>query len=205
MTTDLKTLFQKIKIDAQTADVSYVYYNKKTGEIHKISPRKEDSNYEIVEISQKKVKKLLTGEKKTSDYKVFYDITDKSVTLKNINESNIINSYDKILYKIPKEDLNDSDLTIEQDFLIKTWKIAIGKETIQFLKSNNLSLHDKILLSITKKDDPNILYRTIYVDLGKMIETPVTIPFRFNFEFEQREVSIYTNKYLKSYSYKIIK
>jgi hypothetical protein len=125
MSTDLKTLFQKIKIDAQTADVSYVYYEKETGVIHKISPKKEDSNFEILELDHKEVKPLLTGEKKTSDYKVAFDMITKSIILKNINEGNIINSYDKILYKIPKEDLEICDLTITQDFSTSTWKISI--------------------------------------------------------------------------------
>ena len=215
MSNSLKSLFEKIKIDAQTADISYVYYDKKSGEIHKISPRKEDSNYEILELDHKEVKDLLTGEKKTADYKVSYDIGTKLVILKNIHEGNTVFLYDKVLYKIPKEDLEISDseipkedleisdLIIKQDFITNTWKVSISNETIQFIRSNNLSSHDKILLSVTKKDDPNILYRTLYIELGNAIENSIIIPFQFDFEFEQREVSIYTNKYFKSYSYKV--
>jgi len=204
MSNSLKSLFEKIKIDAQTADISYVYYDKKSGEIHKISPRKEDSNYEILELDHKKVKDLLTGEKKTADYKVSYDIVTKLVILKNIHEGNTVFLYDKVLYKIPKEDLEISDLIIKQDFITNTWKVSISNETIQFTRSNNLSSHDKILLSVTKKDDPNILYRTLYIELGNAIENSIIIPFQFDFEFEQREVSIYTNKYFKNYSHEVI-
>jgi len=201
MSNDLKTLFQKIKIDAQTADVSYVYYDKETGEIHKISPKKENSKYEILEVDYAEVKSLLTGEKKTSDFKVFYDVSSKIVILKNINETTAL-SYDKILYKIPN-DINQPDFLIEQNFITNSWIIALKEETLCFIKNHNLSLYDKILLSITKKDDPNILYRTLYIDLGKVVEKSISIPFKFNFEFERRDVSIYTNKYFDSYSYKV--
>lgn len=203
MPNNLEGLFQKIKLDAQNADISYVYYDKETGDIHKISPKKEDSNFEIIEMSLNKVKRLLTGEKKTSDYKVSYDIITKSVILKNIHESNRVFSFDKVLYKIPKEDLEICDLVVDQDFLTNTWKISISDKTTEFIKSHNLSLHDKILLSVTKKDDPNILYRTLYIEIGNALENSIKIPFEFNFEFERREVSIYTSKYFESYGYKV--
>jgi hypothetical protein len=201
MSIDLKTLFQKIKIDAQTANFSYVYYDKETGEIHKISPKKEETKYEILELDYLEANPLLTGEKKTSDFKVFYDIVSKTVLLKNINESAAL-LYDKILYKIPNDE-SQTDLIIEQNFITKSWNVILKEETLYFVKKHNLSLYDKILLSVTKKDDPNILYRTLYVDLGKLIEKSWSTPFKFDFEFERKEVSIYTNKYFDSYSYKV--
>lgn len=203
MSNDLQSLFQKIKIDAHTANFSYVYYEKKDGSIHKISPRKEHSDYEILEIDHNEAKPFLVGEKKTIDYKVSYDILLKTVVLKNINENNAFVNFNKILYQIPRNNTS-AELTIEQDLKNSLWKISILDNTLNFIKQHDLSSYNKILLSITKKDDPNILYRTLYIDLSEIVEKSISIPFKFEFEYKGHEVSIYTNKYFESYSYKVI-
>lgn len=202
MASNLQLLFQKIKIDAQTANVAYIYYDKADRSIHKISPRKEETAYEILEVDHKIVQPLLTGEKKTSDYRISYDVASKTVTLKNINEKNALGTYDKILYQIPT-DVDSADLTIEQNFSNNSWNVGISTDTLNFIKNHGLSLYDKILLSVTEKDDPNILYRTLYVDLGTLVEQSISIPFKFEFERTGKHVSIYTNKYFDSYSYKV--
>jgi hypothetical protein len=204
MSTDLRSLFQKIKIDAQTANISYVYYDKETGIIHKISPRKEQTEYEILELDSKEVKPLLTGERKTSDFKIFYDIPNRAVLLKDISNKNIDFLYNKILYEIPKSYYNRADLLIRQNYFTHIWEISINRKTKKFIYKYNLSLDNNILLSITKKNDPNILYRTLRLDLKSLMSDSVCIPFKFDFEFKRQEVSIYTNKYFDSYSYKVI-
>lgn len=204
MSNNLQSLFQKIKIDTQTANSVYVYYDKKEGLIHKISSRKEESTYDILEIDRKEAKFFLTGEKKTSDYKVSYDIISKTIVITHINESNSLGTYDKILYQIPKNNDN-ADLVIEQNYKNNTWKVSIEDNTLSFIKTHGLSVYDKILLSVTKKDDPNILYRSMYIDIGKLIEKSIDIPFKFEFEFKHTDVSIYTNKYFETYSYKVVK
>lgn len=202
MTNNLQSLFEKIKIDANLADFLYVYYNKKDGTIHKISPKKDVSDYDILEVDHKTAKYFLTGEKKTDDYKVAYDVTTKTTALKHINEKNSLLTYDKILYQIPKN-YNNADLIVEQDLKNSVWKISIDNKTAEFLTTHGLSLYDKILLSVTKKDDPNILLRSLYVDLGSLVENTVIIPFKFEFEFNGNSVSIYINKYFNSYNYKV--
>lgn len=202
MASNLQSLFQKIKIDAHSVNVVYIYYNKADGSIHKISPRKEETTYEILEVDHKITYPFLTGEKKTSDYKITYDVASKTVVLNSINEKNSLGTYDKILYQIPMN--NDlADLTIEQDFNTNSWNVSVNVDTLDFVKNHGLSLYDKILLSVTAKDDPNILYRTLYVDLGILVEQTISIPFKFEFEHTRKHVSIYTNKYFDSYSYKV--
>lgn len=204
MTNNLQSLFQKIKIDTQLANLAYIYYDKTDGTIHKISSRKEVTEYEILEIERKAAESFLTGEKKTGDYQIAYDVATKKVILKHINEKNSLATYDKVLYQIPKHSSKSADLIIVQDLKNSVWNISIDNTTLEFIKAHGLSLYDKILLSVTKKDDPNILYRTLYIELGMLIEKAVKIPFKFDFEFHGRDVSIYTNKYFDSYAYKVI-
>lgn len=203
MTSNLQSLFEKIKIDSSIVNFLYIYYDKKDGTIHKISPKKDTSEYEILEVDQKTAKYFLTGEKKTGDYKVVYDVSTKTVILKHINEKNSLLTYDKVLYQVPTT-YNNADLNIEQDLKNSVWKISIDNTTSKFLSTHGLSLYDKILLSITKKDDPNVLLRSLYVDIGLLVEKTVSIPFKFEFEFKGNSVSIYTNKYFSSYSYKVL-
>lgn len=202
MASNLQSLFQKIKIDAQTANVVYIYYDKADCSIHKISPRREETAYEVLEVDHNTAQPLLTGEKKTSDYRISYDIANKTVMLKNINEKNTLGTYDKILYQIPTN-IDSADLTIEQNFNTNNWNVSISIDTLNFVKTHSLSLYDKILLSVTEKDDPNILYRTLYIDLETLIEQSISIPFKSEFERTGKHVSIYTNKYFDSYSYKV--
>jgi hypothetical protein len=134
---------------------------------------------------------------------VIEDSTKPNI-LKHINEKNSLATYDKVLYQIPKHGSKSADLIIVQDLKNSVWNISIDNTTLEFVKAHGLSLYDKILLSVTKKDDPNILYRTLYIDLGMLIEKAVKIPFKFDSEFHGRDVSIYTNKYFDSYAFKVI-
>lgn len=204
MSNDLKSLFEKIKIDARVENIFYVYYNEESGEIYKVSPRKNnESSYNILEIDRELVKPILTGEKKTSDFKVFYDIKSKTVSLKNISEQNAPVSYNKIFYQIPKG-TGVAELIIEQNFKTNSWNISIDSQTLDFIKTHKLSLYSKILLSVTKKDDPNILYRSLYIDTRQLFKKTVVIPFKFKVERSKEPISIYTNKYFDSYIYKVI-
>lgn len=204
MSNNLKSLFEKIKIDARVENIFYIYYNGESGEIYKISPREnKESSYKILEIDREFVKPILTGEKKTSDFRVFYDIKSKTVSLKNISEQNASKSYDKIFYQIPKG-TGVAELIIEQNFKTNSWNISIDSQTLDFIKTHKLSFYNKILLSVTKKDDPNILYRSLYIDTRRLFKKTVVIPFKFKVEHAKEPISIYTNKYFDSYIYKVI-
>jgi hypothetical protein len=99
---------------------------------------------------------------------------------------------------------NEADLTIEQNLKERKWIFSLSKETLSFIVEQNSLIEENILLSITKKDDPNILYRNIYIDLEKLATTFVNIPFESDYELGTNNVSIYTNKYFDTYSHRII-
>lgn len=72
-------------------------------------------------------------------------------------------------------------------------------DSIDFFEKN-------LYFSITEKDNPNILYRFIKIKLLDLLQQKrIEIPFKYNWEFAETEISIYTNKHFDNYSYGTIK
>ena len=197
---NLQSLFKKIQLESKDAGIFYVYYTADTGKIHKVSPRLQNSEYEILEVTEDDAKPILNGDKKSSDFRVVYDFAAKKIKLIEIKEKNILGNYENILYKIPEISV-DSDFTIIKSSQSASWIISISEETRSFINQKSLTILDTVLLHITKKDDPNILYRNIYVKLAKLVEQDIYIPFESEYGSTCKDLSIYTNKYFNTYSY----
>lgn len=183
----------------------YIYYEKSSGIIKKISGKKEDifEDTDILEANYAEVKDIYEGKKSFNDYIVSYDIKLKSFSLilKDINIKTFdINEY---LFKIPLLDDTNSDLVVVQNFKKMLWEIKINKKIIQSVKENGVSSYSKLFFSITKKDDPNIIYRSFRFNINEILEKhTVTIPF-VCYQEELENVSVFTNKYFDTYSYKV--
>lgn len=199
---NLQSLFEKIKLDAESSTSYYVYYTSKTGKIHKVSPRLENTEYKILEIQEEQAQPFLKGEKQTSNFRVSFDFVSKCPALTEINNKNNLGTYENILYNIPKNNQN-ADLIITQDFAKKQWVIQLDKDTLKFINQHKINLFDTMMFSITKKDDPNILYKNLYVEQQDILNKSVSIPFDSNFEFDADDVSIYTNRHFNTYDYRI--
>ena len=197
---NLQSLFKKIQLESKDAGIFYVYYTADTGKIHKVSPRLQNSEYEILEVTEEDAKPILNGDKKSSDFRVVYDFAAKKIKLIENKEKNILGNYENILYKIPEISV-DSDFTIIKSSQSASWIISISEETRSFINQKSLTILDTVLLHITKKDDPNILYRNIYVKLAKLAEQDIYIPFESEYGSNCKDLSIYTNKYFNTYSY----
>jgi len=197
---NLQSLFKKVQLDAKSAGIFYVYYTPSTGNIHKISPRLQSSEYDILEITEQEAKPILNGEKKSSDFRVVYNFASKKIVFEEKKEQNIFGNYEYVLYKIPQV-LTDSDFTIIKSNQESRWIISVSQETKNFINQKSLAILDNVLLHITKKDDPNILYRNICVELKKITKQDVYIPFESEYETSCKDLSIYTNKYFNTYSW----
>ena len=74
---DLIDFIKELKTEVEQNDTTYVYYEKDTGSIVSISSSFDDTlseNQEVILVPQNQALPLLTGDKKTSDYIVIYDI-----------------------------------------------------------------------------------------------------------------------------------
>ena len=87
---DLINFIKELKAEVEQNDNTYVYYEKKNGNIVSISSSFDDTlseNQEVILVPQHQALPLLTGDKKTSDYIVIYDISTKT---KSIRKKKII-------------------------------------------------------------------------------------------------------------------
>ena len=205
---DLQSLLKKLSA-APASAISYVYYDKETGKIHKISSRNvAEDGFEIFEIETLEVKSILTGERRTDEFIIMYDVSLKQIRLKEVAYDDSYNTAATICYQLPVINCNitlDTDIVIQQDTKNNVWNLQINPHTKKFLRMSMYNTKETICFSITSKYDPNILYRSLEFLIGELITEDVpTIPFKFAFESIPTDVSIYTAKYFDSYAHEII-
>ena len=174
----------------------YVHYNEK-GELEKIS-KNRDERFEAIHLDFESVRSLIEGRESLSNYKVEYDFIDKKHKLKSLIEFNNDQVISAFMYEIPST-ANEKEISIIQDMKNKCWRLELDKSFLKHLEENNIdSDPTSQFYSITKKHDPNILYRLI-----KFNDTQ-TIPFEYDFEFDLKPISIYTTRKFSSYVYEVI-
>ena len=99
--TDLQDLINKLRVDVVNKD-SYVYYTKETGKIHKISSTNiPDSEFEVVAIPTDEVKPILTGERRTEEFVIFYDVSLKQIILKEAAYDDSHKTASTMCYQLP--------------------------------------------------------------------------------------------------------
>jgi hypothetical protein len=196
---NLQAFLSKIKIDQKTENTHFVYYDQNTGNIKKISTtNKTLDGYNILEVSTDEVKFLLSGEKKTSDFKVVFDIVKKKTLLKEVKNKST-DDIELTFYKIPmvsKKDMT-ADFNIKQ---MKTnWQISLSEEVKTYLTSSAVDISNYIHLSITTLDDPHVLIESVKLKLEDLIKNKnIKIPHKTKIT---EPVSVYTTKYFESYAH----
>lgn len=183
----------------------YAVFNSETGELLSL-PNYKPEKCDFIEVDPLEVAGLLSGEDQMSYYYVHYSKITKGYELR-LRINNNIDSYsvNDLIYEIPKNNLDNADLNITQNIKDTCWKIRIGGNLKANILSQHISLNNTVSLSVTRKNDPNILYKTLYVDFSSLENNKyVIIPFTDKFEFKGEEVSIYTMKKFDEYSYGVI-
>ena len=198
---NMLNFLNQVKLDCSNELVSYVYYNKDDGSIHKISSRNTPSDtYSILEVPTSQAEPITSGVKQTADFQVVFDVGTKTIHLKEVLRENKITVNEK-LYCIP----NTSE-TVDL-FIVKAtdkWIFKLSDELKYFFTNHAPAPANGLLqFSVTAFDDPNVLYRTINVDVGTLIEQDIEIPFQHAFETNNTPVSIYTRKYFQHYGFNI--
>jgi len=193
-----------LKQEEQTEN-RYAVFNSDTGELLSVLNYKPE-NCSFIEVDPLEVTGLLSGEDQMSYYYVHYSKITKKYELR-LRINNNIDSYsvNDLIYEIPKDTIDNADLSITQNIKDTCWKIQIGGDLKANILAQHISLHNKVSLSVTRKNDPNILYKTLYVDFSSLENNKyIILPFTDKFEFEGEEVSIYTMKKFDQYSYGVI-
>jgi hypothetical protein len=198
MSNDLLEFIKNVQKDIQNKSYSYVFFNSETGDIEKISNSYEESqNLSFIKVLTQNLDDIFTGKKRIEDYKVVYNLQKDSHDLIFLNDEIIVPHIGDKIYQIPRvyeSKIYSYDLTVRHNNQDHCWNF--------FLNKNIKRITNKLFFSVTARNDPNILYRTITIDTN-VDDNCISIPFIYEKEFDAKHVSVYTNKVLKKYAYEV--
>ena len=182
----------------------YVIYNEINGVILKISPLIDKlltgTNYINVDIMQ--VNNILQGRESVYSYNVVFDEHAQDFQLKFIeNDSDNECNINDVIYEVNESNCM-ADVIIIQNFVENYWQIRLSSEVIEKIKNLSNNKLQNIHLSLTEKNNPNILYKELIIDSAYILEHQTySIPFSDEFEFNNTPISIYTVKKYNSYTF----
>ena len=180
----------------------YVIFEKDTGKVLGVSPKKEGDNCILVDYEQ--VEGLLSGKEKRKSYRVEYNPKTKQLELKNLHLQSLDGfTINEFIYEIPEVNTEDPDITVEQDQKEKCWRITLGDGLKRNLRRQGIRFNSKVNFSVTKKHDPNVLYKTLAIDFSKILQDNYAVlPFTMPFEHNNAEISIFTSRRFDTYCFK---
>lgn len=111
----------------------------------------------------------------------------------------------KDLYLIRTRDVYDADINVVQNHVKGIWEVYLGKKTKKSLEAVPHFTLDNLFFSVTAKHDPNVLQRTLMFSITDLLSSRKKVfPFKYKWEYEKQDVSVYTSKYFSTYAYEII-
>ena len=163
------------------------------GTIYKIT-KDPDDRFKNLEVDFKEVEDFITGKLSLLEHKVEFDFIEKTYSIKSqkkLDEDKLMWSF---LYEIPTTQPEEKQIIITKDNKNKCWKIKIDENFEKHIANEGITINlGNYFFSVTKKNDPNILYRLLRFYNTK------EIPFVDAFEFDNVEVSVYTTRRFDSY------
>jgi hypothetical protein len=197
MSSELLTFLTAVQQEIKNKSYSCIYFDSDTGKIEKITNKLvENETSKYIKILTSEIDDIFTGKKRIEDYTIAYNLQKDSYELIFLNETKIIPYVGDKIYQIPKvakSKIYSYDLTVRHNNQDKCWNFFVNKNVNQIIS--------KLFFSITAKNDPNILYRTIIVDTK---EDCVSFPFLYDIELESEKISVYTNKILNTYAQEVL-
>tara|TARA_B100001059_G_C17819819_1_gene577541 strand:+ start:428 stop:1759 length:1332 start_codon:yes stop_codon:yes gene_type:complete len=114
---ELASLIKKLKVEAVSSE-AYVYYEKDSGAVKKISNRKFDTeDFELLVVTQDEAKPLLKGQYRLDEWVVTYDVSikDRMLKRKTYEDENKIAA--TLCYELPLiKNYNDGHSTLESAY-----------------------------------------------------------------------------------------
>ena len=185
--------------------IMHVKFDKKDGKILGIKGT-EYAGENSIPVPLAKVKKIISGEELADNYEVRYNTKLKIMEFSDRHETVVRgNSVNDFIYDVPTKELEDPDILIIQDVPNTCWKVLIGKGLGNSLRDKNIRMSEEMMISVTAKGDPNVLYKTLFVELGDLVrDNYVVLPFTMPFEHTNESISVFTSRRFDTYQFKRI-
>lgn len=165
------------------------------GTIYKVT-NKPDERFKNLELDFAEVEDFITGKLSLLEHKVEFDFLEKKYSIKSLKQVDDEKLMWAFLYEIPKEKPDENQIIITKDNIKKCWRVKVDEKFAQGLQQQNIEINlQNYYFSVTKKDDPNVLY--------KLLQFPdsLEVAFENNFEFDNEEISVYTMRRFDTYYY----
>ena len=154
--------------DVKIETKQYVSFSPDNGEIHAIGPCSEYPGYESIQVTEEQIEPIKSYKDKMEDYKVLFSSVTKKYELRKL-ENNVIES-NFILSKIKEK---DKDPYFDIIFSVDKKKNMCYIDTIEEL--SNVKFDSSIMFSITKKDDPHLLIKSVDYTVGEKLNFKVKL------------------------------
>jgi len=183
----------------ETKDARAVNLNEHGDIVSITSMSIEDDVLKCAWFSMESIKPFLMGNYKFSDYKVVktddifvYEIIKSKVDIKQRNK-------DSQLYKLNNEKYCEISVTWDGTELCFT-------PSKELVKNANVDEHQNVTLAgkthhpffITYENRPDFIIQTISIPFAKLLSSET----RVKFEYNKYNISLYTQKYLETYSFR---
>ena len=187
---ELQSLIKKLNV-AAVATKSYIYYEKETGKINKVSSRDIfEEGFEIFEIDTEEVKPILTGERRTEEFTITYDVSSKQIRLKEIAYDDSYNTAATLTYQLPLiKNTNDGHFILTEAY--SGVDVCIFDKTKNYIKGQFI-WHDNNVYKLSKDIIRNIKFNSN--DHNLFIENVVltTLPTQTH----QSNIVTFNNEYV---------
>ena len=140
----------------------YVCFDSKTGEIFSIGPSQEPE-YEYIEVTEEEIEPIQTYKERMEDYKVIFNSVSKKFELRKLANLEIESNF--VLHQIQEK---TTDPYYDIVFTVDKQRDLCYISTIDSL--SNVSFDTSIMFSITKKDDPHFLIKSVDYKVGEETE-----------------------------------
>jgi hypothetical protein len=183
-------------------DMSYVYYDKQSGDILSITNElssKYDTGFETPTAD---VKFLLDGTHKFRDFKISYKKQkDGSAALAIVAREDIDYSFKNNLFEWIEETTDDTECIVTWNLKSKRWEFSVSD---QFKKTySDKLLVPQLIFFVTLESDLDFLIRSIIIDFNSIMSKDIYVKFENDIEEKIDKISISTRIVFKNY--KLIK
>jgi hypothetical protein len=202
MNNDLLDFIKKINQQISEEHYSYVYFDNSSGKIEKILNKKEESDISVLKILSKEIEHIILGKQRIEDFRVIFDNKKRCLELVHLDlksDKEDINQKIFQVDRVNRSQIQSYDLTIRQNNKDQCWNFFIN-DNLKLLELNN----NNMFFSITAKNDPNILYRTIVFNTSDLFSECVSVPYKFESESDIENISVYTNRIFEKYAHEVL-